>query len=81
MQKFYVLRIAAFATSNNIKKISVSIHSMFFIVELESDSYKRFCEITKQLLSHHNVRRAVASTIDNTVLNKSQDSAKLSQIR
>ncbi|MDQ6862188.1 MAG: hypothetical protein M3044_00030 [Thermoproteota archaeon] len=40
------------------KKISVPLHSRFFIVELESYTYKRFCEITKQLLLHHNVRRA-----------------------
>ncbi|MGC2667694.1 MAG: hypothetical protein WA220_00765, partial [Candidatus Nitrosopolaris sp.] len=59
------------------KMIFVPLHSRFFIVDLESYTYKRFCEITKQLLSHHNVRRAVASTIDNAIWNKSRDSAKI----
>jgi holliday junction DNA helicase RuvB len=49
------------------------MESRFFIVRLEPYTYEQFCEITKQLLSHHKVDGGVASVIANAVWNKSRD--------
>ena len=67
------LETLVFATSNNIKRLSAPLLSRFFIVELEPYTYKQFCEITRQLLSHHKAEREVASVIANVVWNKSRD--------
>jgi holliday junction DNA helicase RuvB len=37
---------SVFATGNNIKKLSSSLQSRFFIVKLEPYAYEQFCEIT-----------------------------------
>ena len=67
------MKTSVFATSNNIKKLSAPLLSRFFIVELEPYTYEQFCEITKQLLSHHTIDGGVASVIANAVWNKSKD--------
>ena len=40
------MKTSVFATGNNIKKLSSSLQSRFFIVKLEPYTYEQFCEIT-----------------------------------
>jgi len=67
------IKTSVFATSNNIKKLSDPLKPRFFIVELEPYTYKQFCQITKQLLSHHKIDGGVANVIANAIWNKSRD--------
>ncbi|HEY6884983.1 MAG TPA: AAA family ATPase [Nitrososphaeraceae archaeon] len=67
------MKTSVFATCNNINKLSSPLQSRFFIVELEPYTCEQFCQITKQLLSHHNVEEGVTDLIADAVWNKSQD--------
>jgi holliday junction DNA helicase RuvB len=67
------VEIPVFATSNNPRRISAPLQSRFFIVKLETYTYEQFSEITKQVLSRHNVHVILASVIAYAVWNKSRD--------
>jgi holliday junction DNA helicase RuvB len=67
------VKISAFATSDNIKKLSSPLQSRFFIVEQESYTYEQFCEISKQLLSGIKIDGSVANVIANAVWNNTRD--------
>lgn len=49
------------------------LQSRFFIVKLETYTYEQFCEITKQVLSSHNVNGGLASVIAGAVWKNSGD--------
>jgi replication-associated recombination protein RarA len=67
------IQTSVFATSNDAIKISAPLQSRFFIVKLEAYTYEQFCEITKQVLSSHNVDGGLASVIAGAVWNNSGD--------
>jgi MoxR-like ATPase len=67
------MQISVFATSNDARKISAALQSRFFIVKLKTYTYEQFCEITKQVLSRHNVDVRLAGVITDAVWNKSRD--------
>jgi Holliday junction resolvasome RuvABC ATP-dependent DNA helicase subunit len=66
------MKVLVFATSNNIKKISVPLQSRFFIVNLEPYSYEQFIETTEELLSRR-IEEGLANMIAEAVWKKSQD--------
>ena len=68
-----VMKTSVFATSNDIKKISVPLQSRFFVVELEPYEYEQFCDIAEKLLSCHKIEGQVTSAIANAVWKKSRD--------
>jgi len=67
------IQISVFATSNDVRRISVPLQSRFFIVKLEAYTYEQLCEITKQVLLRHNVDGGHASVIAGAVWNNSRD--------
>jgi holliday junction DNA helicase RuvB len=67
------IQTSVFAASNDARKISTPLQYRFFIVKLEAYTYEQFCEITKQVLSSHNVDGGLASVIADAVWNNSRD--------
>ena len=67
------MKTSVFATSNNIKKISVPLQSRFFILDIEPYSYEQFCYIAEKLLLRQKVDTDIARTIVEAIWNKSQD--------
>ena len=67
------VKTSVFATSNDIKKISVPLQSRFFVVELEPYEYEQFFDIAEKLLSRHKIEGQVASAIADAVWKKSRD--------
>ncbi|MFY9871317.1 MAG: AAA family ATPase [Candidatus Nitrosopolaris sp.] len=67
------VQTSVFATCNDARKISTPLQSRFFTVKLQAYTYEQFCEITKQVLSSHNVDGGLASVIAGAVWNDSRD--------
>jgi Cdc6-like AAA superfamily ATPase len=63
------IKTSVFATSNNIEKIIVPLHSRFFIVKLEAYTYEQFCDITVRLLisGQHNIDEEIAKATADAV--------------
>jgi holliday junction DNA helicase RuvB len=67
------VQTSVFATCNDARRISTPLQSRFFTVKLQAYTYEQFCEITKQVLSSHNVDGGLASVIAGAVWNNSRD--------